>query len=182
LISGIDENIERLENVAKAFSDTISVVTEIQNKIKEREKKRDVIDALIELTDVISENIEDIDTATAALGDLASEGGRTLTPPDAGRLERAIKFAISNLSQIGETLAVANQIAGSRFPIVIALLRSLENQHNDLLTVLTLMPTPTSENPRIDPSIGYDIELFRTKKNRAVAEVQRIKSRLQELR
>jgi len=157
-------------------------VKEIEGRIRERKEKRDIIDALIELTDAVSENAEDIDVTTAVLDDLASKAGRRLTPSEAGRLERTIKFAKADLTQIGQTLATANQIVGSRFPVLTALLRSLEDRYTDLSTVLTLMPTPSAENPRIDPSISSDLALFRSKKKRAVTEVQRIKSRLQEQR
>lgn len=178
----IDKNIERLEKSVKLFSDTMSIVMEIEKKIRGRKEKRTLIEALIELVDAVSENIEDIDAATGALVDLADVGRGKLTPREGGRLERSMKFAKANLSQIGETLVTANQIAGSRFPVVRALLRSLGNQYNDLLTILRLIPTPTSENPEIDPSISSELDLLRRKKKSAVVEVQRVKSRLEKLR
>jgi len=181
LSSGIDENIERLEKAAKLFSDTISVFKEIENRIKVREEKRSAIDAIIELADAVYVNMQDIDTTIEVLEKLAGGGG-TLTQPDAGRLERAMKFAMANLSQTGETLLRANEIAGSRFPVVKALLLSLGNQYNDLLTILRLLPTPSSKNPQIDPSMSSDLELLRRKQKSALAEVQRVRSRLRELR
>ena len=105
-----------------------------------------------------------------------------MSQPDAGRLERAMSFAMANLSQIGETLVTANEIAGSRFPVVKALLLSLGNQYNDLLTILRLLPTPSSKSPQIDPSMSSDLGLLRRKQKSALAEVQRVKSRLRELR
>jgi len=181
LSSGIDENIEHLEKAAKLFSDTMSVVMEIEKRIRGREEERSAIDAIIELADAVFVNIQDIDTTIGVLEKLAGGGG-TLTQSDAERLERAMRFAMANLSQIGETLVTANEIAGSRFPVVRALLRSLGNQYNDLLTILRLLPTPNSKNPQIDPSMSSDLELLRRKQNSASAEVQRVKSRLRELR
>jgi len=181
LSSAIDENIERLEKAAKLFSDTMSVVMEIENRIRGREEERSAIDAIIELADAVFVNIQDIDTTIEVLEKLAGGGG-TLTQPDARRLERAMSFTMANLSQIGETLVTANEIAGSRFPVVRALLLSLGNQYNDLLTILRLLPTPSSKNPQIDPSMSSDLELLRRKQNSALAEVQRVRSRLQELR
>ncbi len=126
-------------------------------------------------------NIEDIDEATSVLEDLAPEAEVKLSAPEAGRLERSMKFAKANLSQIGETLVTANEIAGSRFPLVRALLRSLENQYNDLLTILRDLPTPTSANPQIDVSLRGDLHFLRDKKKSSTVEVQRIKSRFHEL-
>lgn len=176
---GIDENIERLEKLSKVFSDTKPVLVEIEKRLREREEKRVLIDTLFELGDAVSKNIEDIDAATKVLESLASEAGQTLTPLDAGRYERAVKFAKSNLDQIGETLATATQVASMKFPLLRALLRSMANQYDDLLTILRLMPTPSAQNPQIDPGIGSDLELLRRKKQSAAAEVQRVKSRLQ---
>jgi len=181
LSSAIDENIERLEKAAKLFSETMSVVMEIENRIKGREEKRSAMDAIMELADAVSVNIQDIDTTIEVLEKLAGGGG-TLTQSDAGRLERAMSFATANLGQIGETLATANEIAGSRFPVVRALLRSMGNQYNDLLTILRLLPTPSSKSPQIDPSMSSDLGLLRRKQKSALVEVQRVKSRLRELR
>jgi len=181
LSSAIDENIERLEKAAKLFSDTMSVVMEIENRIRGREEERSAVDAIIELADAVFVNIQDIDTTIGVLEKLAGGGG-TLSQPDAGRLERAMSFAMANLSQIGETLVTANEIAGSRFPVVKALLLSLGNQYNDLLTILRLLPTPSSKSPQIDPSMSSDLGLLRRKQKSALAEVQRVKSRLRELR
>ena len=179
--SGIDQDIERLEKAAKLFSDTISVFMEIEKRIKGREEKRSALDAIIELAEAVLVNVQDIDTTIGVLEKLAGGGGE-LTKFEAGRLERAMSFAMTNLSQIGETLATANEIAGSRFPVVKALLRSLGNQYNDLLTILRLLPTPSSKNPQIDPSMSGDLELLRKKQKSALAEVKRVKSKLQELR
>ena len=181
LNSGIDQDIERLEKAAKLFSDTISVFMEIEKRIKGREEKRSALDAIIELAEAVLVNVQDIDTTIGVLEKLAGGGGE-LTKFEAGRLERAMSFAMTNLSQIGETLATANEIAGSRFPVVKALLRSLGNQYNDLLTILRLLPTPSSKNPQIDPSMSGDLELLRKKQKSALAEVKRVKSKLQELR
>ena len=180
LNSGIDQDIERLEKAAKLFSDTISVFMEIEKRIKGREEKRSALDAIIELAEAVLVNVQDIDTTIEVLEKLA--GGGELTKFEAGRLERAMSFAMTNLSQIGETLATANEIAGSRFPVVKALLRSLGNQYDDLLTILRLLPTPSSKNPQIDPSMSGDLELLRKKQKSALAEVKRVKSKLQELR
>jgi len=180
LNSGIDQDIERLEKAAKLFSDTISVFMEIEKRIKGREEKRSALDAIIELAEAVLVNVQDIDTTIEVLEKLA--GGGELTKFEAGRLERAMSFAMTNLSQIGETLATANEIAGSRFPVVKALLRSLGNQYDDLLTILRLLPTPSSKNPQIDPSMSGDLELLRKKQKSTLAEVKRVKSKLQELR
>ena len=55
--SAIDENIERLEKAAKLFSNTMSVVMEIENRIRGREEERSAIDAIIELADAVFVNI-----------------------------------------------------------------------------------------------------------------------------
>jgi len=180
--SEIDQCIERVERAAKIFSETISLAKQIESRIREREEKRSTFDALIELANALLENIEDIEKGTEALDALASTHGRRLNSVEAARLERALKFAMANLTQIGETLATANQIAGSRFPVAIALLRSLENEYNDLLTILRSMRIPSPESPEIDPGISSDLGLLRRKRERAAAEVKRVESKLQELR